>query len=259
MHDLGALDSEYAITRATGINNDDTVVGVASYGGENKGFIYSDGVMHDLTNLVLSGMGTANIIAATGINNNGQIAVTACTSLCQAYRLDPVAHSPAPPPPVNVVEYFHEEYNHYFMTASPIEIAALDAGTFPGWQRTGQVLKAYATPVIGTNPVCRLYNDSFAPKSTHFYSADPNECIYAENFPGWAWQFEGITMYIATPDAAGTCPSGTAPIYRLYNNGMGGAPNHRYTSSTAIKAQMIGQGWVPEGYGADAVIMCMPS
>jgi hypothetical protein len=48
------------------------------------------------------------------------------------------------------------------------------------------------------------------------------------------------------------------PIYRLYNNGPGGAPNHRYTTSDAIRAQMIAQGWIPEGYGPLGVIMCSP-
>jgi hypothetical protein len=48
------------------------------------------------------------------------------------------------------------------------------------------------------------------------------------------------------------------PVYRLYNNGMGGGPNHRYTASATIKAQMIALGWTPEGYGPDAVIMCAP-
>ena len=31
------------------------------------------------------------------------------------------------------------------------------------------------------------------------------------------------------------------PVYRLYNNGQGGAPNHRYTTSLATRTQMLGR------------------
>jgi hypothetical protein len=48
------------------------------------------------------------------------------------------------------------------------------------------------------------------------------------------------------------------PVYRLYNNGQGGAPNHRYTIDLTVRAQMIAQGWVPEGRGPNAVEMCSP-
>jgi hypothetical protein len=36
---------------------------------------------------------------------------------------------------------------------------------------------------------------------------------------------------------------------KLYNNGMGGAPNHRYTTSVTILNQMIAAGWIFEGNG----------
>jgi hypothetical protein len=48
-------------------------------------------------------------------------------------------------------------------------------------------------------------------------------------------------------------------VYRLYNDGQGGAPNHRYTTDFAVRAQMIAHGWVPEGYGDLGVIMCSPN
>jgi hypothetical protein len=34
--------------------------------------------------------------------------------------------------------------------------------------------------------------------------------------------------------------------------------NHRYTTSLAIKATMIGKGYIAEGYGPDQVTMCSP-
>ena len=54
------------------------------------------------------------------------------------------------------------------------------------------------------------------------------------------------------------CPQQTRPVYRLYNNGLGGEPNHRYTTSTAIRAAMLARGYLAEGYGPDAVAMCAP-
>lgn len=47
-------------------------------------------------------------------------------------------------------------------------------------------------------------------------------------------------------------------VYRLFNNGQGGAPNHRYTTSLDTRASMISQGWVPEGAGTIGVIACVP-
>jgi hypothetical protein len=41
---------------------------------------------------------------------------------------------------------------HFFVTAATAEIAALDAGAFGGWQRTGQTFN-----VGGTAAVCRFY------------------------------------------------------------------------------------------------------
>jgi len=56
----------------------------------------------------------------------------------------------------------------------------------------------------------------------------------------------------------GHVPQGFTPVYRLYNDGQGGAPNHRYTTDLALRARMIGQGWVAEGLGPNAVEMCSP-
>jgi hypothetical protein len=54
------------------------------------------------------------------------------------------------------------------------------------------------------------------------------------------------------------CPAGTIPLYRAYDNGMGGAPNHRYTTSLTILNQMIAAGWTFEGNGNTMVFACVP-
>jgi hypothetical protein len=64
-------------------------------------------------------------------------------------------------------------------------------------------------------------------------------------------------FYVDTPDTTtGVCPSGTVPVYRLWNHRAD--LDHRYTTSATIKAAMIAQGYVAEGFGADQVMMCSP-
>jgi len=148
--------------------------------------------------------------------------------------------------PVRVVEYFNASFGHYFMSADPDEIAALDAGAFGGaFVRTGQQFWARNGPVAGAAEVCRFFTVAFAPKSSHFYTADPDECAGLKLNPNW--QYEKIAFYIQVP-TNGVCAAGTVPVYRLYNNGMTGAPNHRFTTSVAIYDQFINSfGWTGEG------------
>jgi len=72
------------------------------------------------------------------------------------------------------------------------------------------------------------------------------------------WSYEGDVFNVAPAAGDGACPAGTLPVYRLYNNGQGAAPNHRYTTDDALRAQMIAAGWVPEGIGPLGVVMCSP-
>ena len=60
-------------------------------------------------------------------------------------------------------------------------------------------------------------------------------------------------------DVNGNCPAGTAPLFRLYNNGTGGAPNHRLTGDIATRNLMILQGWIPEGNGPLIIFACTPT
>jgi large repetitive protein len=156
----------------------------------------------------------------------------------------------------SAIEYYNAGFDHYFMTDIPDEIAKLDNGTFVGWARTGQSFAVYSDYPAGSMGVCRFFSTSFTPRSSHFYTSDPNECGVVKLSKDW--QFEDVVFGLLSPGPSGDCPAGTQPIYRLYNNGQGAAPNHRYTTSDAIRAQMIAQGWIPEGYGPLGVIMCSP-
>jgi photosystem II stability/assembly factor-like uncharacterized protein len=171
-----------------------------------------------------------------------------------------------PPVPVTVVEYYDAARDHYFMSALQPDIDALDRQIIPGWQRTGQTFAAYATADSGgpgAQPVCRFY---IPPQNgdSHFFSASLAECaailgLMQTNpaYAGYVYETPSA-FYIALPDlATGACPVATVPVYRLWNQRIDS--NHRYTSDPAIKAQMIAQGFAPEGYGPDAVAMCAPA
>lgn len=167
----------------------------------------------------------------------------------------------ASPPNATVVEYYRASVDHYFVTASPQEQRALDDGVRPGWVRTGATFLAWTDPARApatARPVCRYYGRPEAGLDSHFYSAFADECDdVAARFPA-AWQFESSAVfYIQAPDrASGACPDGTDPVYRAYDNRADA--NHRYTTDASSRAAMLATGWVPEGYGPQAVVMCAP-
>ena len=160
-------------------------------------------------------------------------------------------------PKVVAVEYYYPSWGHYFVTAMPEEINALDGGVFPGWVRTGGQFNVYTTgiSVASTMPVCRFFSTAFAPRSSHFYTASATECDIVRGNRSWA--FEGLVFNVAVPTSDGSCAAGYRPVYRLYNNGQGGAPNHRFTTDASVRQQMITAGWTPEGSGV-GVTMCSP-
>jgi streptogramin lyase len=177
-----------------------------------------------------------------------------------AYRIGRI--TPPAPPPVLVVEYHHAGFDHYFITPVATEIALLDVHTppFQEWSRTGYSFNVYApaTAPPSSVAICRFFNDHYAPKSSHFYAPHGLGCeATLAQFPDW--KLEDDKLFNAMlPDATnGTCPSETIPVYRLYNNGMGNAPNHRLVTSFAERQSMINRGWVAEGAGI-GVGMCFP-
>jgi len=157
---------------------------------------------------------------------------------------------------VRVVEYYHSGFDHYFMTAIPAEIALLDNGTLAGWERTGHSYNVFVSGTPGTSDVCRFFSTAFGPKSSHFYTPFPTECAIVKQNPNW--QFEAAVFNMVLPKGDGTCDPGLKPLYRVYNNGMGGAPNHRQVTDETLFETMKVLGWTPEGQGP-GVIACVPS
>ena len=154
-----------------------------------------------------------------------------------------------------VIEYRHAEWDHYFITALPEEIRKLDDGTFVGWARTGQAFDVFVSGTPGTAEVCRFLSTSFAPKSSHFYTPSASECELVKKNPDW--QFEGAVLNVTPVGGDGACPAGTQQLFRVYNDGQGGVPNHRYTTDHDTFLVMQQLGWKPEGYG-EGVIACVP-
>jgi hypothetical protein len=155
------------------------------------------------------------------------------------------------------VEYYYASWDNYFVTAAPDEIAALDSGAFGGvWARTGQSFKVWTDASSGAKATCRFLTTVFAPKSVHFYTPYRVECAQLQIDP--TWQYEGIAFYVALTDNNGLCAAGTVPLYRLYNNAMGGAPNHRFTTSLDTLNQMVAAGWTFEGNGNTKASACVP-
>jgi len=170
---------------------------------------------------------------------------------------------------VEVVEFHNATLDHYFISADPAEIAVLDGGAFGNaWKRTTSTFPAWdvvGSPP-GTVPVCRFFgtdryraDGSRIGPNSHFYTADPNECAFVKtawqsvandgiSYP--AWTFESNAFAVKLP-VGGACPAGTQPLYRAYNNGARGDPNHRYSLSAGVLQAMAG--WAFEG-----LVMCLP-
>jgi uncharacterized protein DUF5648 len=159
-----------------------------------------------------------------------------------------------------VVEYYNTRLDHYFQTADPGEQAAIDQGDVGAdWVRTGEsflatlpscAARAYSSGLAG---VYRFFGVPGIGPNSHFFTASPLECAIVEaKYPGWA--FEGTAFWVS-PAAGDTCAPPSKPVYRLYNNGKGGEPNHRYTIDLDVVATMIASGWVLEGaaWCADSV------
>ena len=165
----------------------------------------------------------------------------------------------APVGAVPVVEYYNADLDHYFMTTSAAEMAALDAfGN--GFQRTGYLFYAYPDPMRGpasVRPVCRFYAGPSQQINSHFFTASAAECQFVQQRWLGVWGLESASaFYIQVPDDAGTCPADTLPVYRFFNNRRDA--NHRYSIDLSVRRGMINRAWVPEGSGPNAVAFCSP-
>ena len=133
------------------------------------------------------------------------------------------------------IEYYNDALDHYFITAEPAEAAMLDAGVLvPGWRRTGFAFKVHPPGAFAGLAACRFFGTPPLGPDSHFYTIDAAECAKVKADP--LWTYEGIAFNADPLQASGDCPSDRIPVMRLYNNGMGGQANHRYTRAAAKRA-----------------------
>jgi YVTN family beta-propeller protein len=157
-----------------------------------------------------------------------------------------------------VTEWYNADLDHYFHSSGGRENRLLGDGIFGNaWDRTYEFFRVWTDEGPNRVQVCRFFTTAFGAKSSHFYTASPSECGALQS--GGDWQFEAMAYYVELPDATGACRTGTVPVFRLYNNGIGGAPNHRFTASDAKRKAMLDKGWLSEGSGESGVAACVPS
>jgi hypothetical protein len=240
-----------------------TAVGMGYDGGNVANYLASDAWMDDGT--VVSALqwypastsynsGPAQVRAfmarGNGTSTGGPAAV--------AVLAVPSANPPPSPKTVTVTEFYNAALDHYFITANPDEIAKLDGGIFKGWARTGESFNAYgpgSSGRAGRRPVCREYGNPIYGLDSHFYSASPDECAASLVTTYGSWILEASEVFqMDLPDTAGNCPAGDVPVYRIWNKRRDS--NHRYTTKTAIRDQMVAKGGIAEGYGPNAVALC---
>lgn len=162
-----------------------------------------------------------------------------------------------------VIEYYSAKLDHYFVSAWPDEIGALDAAAT--FERTGERFRAWlraADAPASAVPVCRFYASG---PNSHFYTADPAECQLLKSmeqkqradasakgqaFAGW--QFEAIAFFAIAPENA-KCPANTQPVYRTYNGRAAeNDSNHRFMVRQLVRDAMM-MSWTEEG-----VAFCAP-
>src|SRR4030095_10676287 len=90
----------------------------------------------------------------------------------------------------------------------------------------------------------RFHTAAFANRSSHFFTAFAEECLAVHARPHWT--YDGIAFYARWPGAGGACATVTAPVYRLYNGGMTGAPNHAYLVDPRRREQLLDAAWIDE-------------
>ncbi len=198
---------------------------------------------------------------AAGVRTGSVSVVSTGTGSPQSISVNGTGTIPSPTATVTVVEYHNSDFDHYFITPVAAEIALLDAraSPFEAWSRTGLSFNGYVNTTAPATSVaiCRFFNSTFAPKSSHFYAPHGLGCeATSAGFPDWKLEDDRLFNSML-PDTNGACPAGTIPVYRLYNGGMGGAPNHRFVTSLAERQNMINRGFVAEGNGI-GIGMCVP-
>ena len=155
-----------------------------------------------------------------------------------------------------VIEFYNAPLDNFFITADPVEAAAVDSGGGgPGWSRTGNLFQSG-----GPIAVCRFYGSLSPGPNSHFYTASASECAQLKAIQASTpasvprWNFESNDFLTDVP-VNGACPAQKVPVFRAYNDGFNRHvdSNHRITSNAASIQEVVARGWTSEG-----TVMCAP-
>ena len=141
---------------------------------------------------------------------------------------------PPPPPPAPFFRLWHPGITDHYYTMSQGEYDYYGAN---GWVKEGVVGNMY--PAAGADNTAPLYQSYNGASGDHFYTMSQGEWDGAANY-GWAKQ--GIAGYLSP--YTGSCPAGTAPLYRSSNGNIG---DHFYTMNGDEWNKMVSYGWAQEG------------
>jgi len=168
---------------------------------------------------------------------------------------------------VDTADFPNAPGGHFFYSSDPAEQAAVDAGAAGQFNRTGRQFRTG-----GTAPVCRFYGSVSPGPNSHFFTVDAAECNALKsaqvvptptNVQQWNYERNeySTTPVVVAGDGSRSCPAGTAPLYRAYNNAFTLAgtknpwdSNHRFTPVQSDVAALVAQGWRDEG-----IAFCTPA
>ena len=171
-------------------------------------------------------------------------------------------------PDTQVIEYYHPDLKHYFITASATDARFVDAGSAgQGWVRTGRNFGAWSTREVASADASMVHRFYSAGANSHVYvasdadisllkglEASERAAIVGTDKRFLGWGDEGEAFLVLLPKN-GQCPTGTEAITRVYNHGFttGEGSNHRYVSDDSLTHSMEDRKWQSEG-----IVFCSP-
>jgi len=140
------------------------------------------------------------------------------------------------PTGVPIFRLYNPSNRDHLLTSSSKE---RDALTGINWVNEGV---AFHTPMQGTQALYRFSNTN---NGGHFYTANEAEKTALVSNLSSGYKLEGTVSNVY---AFGSAPSGSTPVFRLYNSAQG---MHTFTSNQSERNSLLapGTGWADEGIG----------
>ena len=123
-----------------------------------------------------------------------------------------------------------------------------------GFARVGPSRPSYPARREPRRSAASIFHQEFG--DSHFFGRGESECASTAQANS-SFVLESTEFMDMFLPVEGTCPRDTTNVYRVFSN-RPGKDNHRYTTDKAVRDQMVDKGWLIEGDGPDAVVMCGP-